>query len=55
MDPMVRLQALPPSLRVLANREMFRILLPGPAMRTAGMIKGDRDSLTSAGSIRLSA
>ncbi len=44
LDLMVHLQALPPSLRVLANREMFQILLPGPAMRTAGMINADRDS-----------
>ena len=44
LDPMVHLQALPLSLRVLAKREMFQILLLGPAMRTAGMIEVDRDS-----------
>ena len=43
LDPMVHLQALPLSLRVLAKREMFQILLLGPAMRTAGMIEVDRD------------
>ena len=46
LDPMVHLQALP--LRVLAKREMFQILLLGPAMRTAGMIEVDQDSPTSA-------
>ncbi len=44
LDLMVHLQALPLSLRVLAKREMFQILLLGPAMRTAGMIEVDRDS-----------
>jgi 1-acyl-sn-glycerol-3-phosphate acyltransferase len=44
LDPMVHLQALPLSLRVLAKREMFQIPLLGPAMRTAGMIRVDRDS-----------
>ena len=44
LDPMVHLQALPLSLRVLAKREMFQILLLGPAMRAAGMIEVDRDS-----------
>ncbi len=44
LDLMVHLQALPLSLRVLAKREMFQILLPGPAMRTAGMIEVDRHS-----------
>ena len=44
LDPMVHLQALTLSLRVLAKREMFQILLLGPAMRTAGMIEVDRDS-----------
>src|ERR1035437_4007994 len=44
LDPMAHLQALPLSLRVLAMRELFQILLLGPAMRTAGMIEVDRDS-----------
>ena len=44
LDPMVHRQALPLSLRVLAKREIFQILLPGPAMHTAGMIEVDRDS-----------
>ena len=35
---------MPFSRRVLAKREMFQILLLGPAMRTAGMIEVDRDS-----------
>ncbi|HUY48733.1 MAG TPA: lysophospholipid acyltransferase family protein [Streptosporangiaceae bacterium] len=44
LDSMAYLQALPLSLRILAKREMFRILLLGPAMRTVGMIEVDRDS-----------
>jgi len=44
LDPMVHLQVLPPGLRVLAKREMFRIWLLGPAMRAIGMIEVDRDS-----------
>ena len=44
LDPIVQLRVLPVSLRVLAKREMFRILLLGPAMRTIGMIEVDRDS-----------
>ena len=44
LDPMVHLQALPLSLRVLAKREMFRIWLLGPAMHAIGMIEVDRDS-----------
>jgi 1-acyl-sn-glycerol-3-phosphate acyltransferase len=39
----VHLQALPLSLRILAKREMFQIPLPGPAMRTIGMIEVDRE------------
>ena len=44
LDPIVYLATLPLSLRVLAKREMFRIWLLGPAMRTIGMIEVDRDS-----------
>jgi 1-acyl-sn-glycerol-3-phosphate acyltransferase len=44
LDPMVHLRVLPPGLRVLAKREMFRIWPLGPAMRAAGMIEVDRDS-----------
>jgi len=44
LDPMVCLRVLPPGLRVLAKREMFRIWLLGPAMRAIGMIEVDRDS-----------
>jgi 1-acyl-sn-glycerol-3-phosphate acyltransferase len=44
LDPMVHLRVLPPGLRILAKREMFRIWLLGPAMRAAGMIEVDRDS-----------
>ncbi len=44
LDPMAHLQALPLSLRVLAMRELFQIVLLGRAMRTAGMIEVDRES-----------
>jgi len=44
LDPVVQLRVLPVSLRVLAMRELFRIPLFGPAMRTIGMIEVDRDS-----------
>jgi len=44
LDPIVQLRALPVSLRVLAMRELFRIPLFGPAMRTIGMIEVDRES-----------
>jgi 1-acyl-sn-glycerol-3-phosphate acyltransferase len=44
LDPIVHLATLPLSLRVLAKREMFRIWLLGPAMRTIGMIEVDRVS-----------
>jgi Acyltransferase len=44
LDPIVHLATLPLSLRVLAKREMFRIWLLGPAIRTIGMIEVDRDS-----------
>jgi len=44
LDPIVHLATLPLSLRVLAKREMFRIWLLGPAMRTIGMIEVDRDA-----------
>jgi 1-acyl-sn-glycerol-3-phosphate acyltransferase len=46
-DSMVHLRVLPPGLRVLARREMFRIWLPGPAMRAIGMIQVDRDGDTA--------
>jgi len=39
LDPIVHLATLPLSLRVLAKREMFRIWLLGPAMRTIGEFK----------------
>jgi len=44
LDPIVQLRALPVSVRVLAMRELFRIPLLGPAMRTIGMIEVDRES-----------
>jgi 1-acyl-sn-glycerol-3-phosphate acyltransferase len=44
LDPIVYLATLPLSLRILAKREMFRIWLLGPAMRTIGMVEVDRDS-----------
>ena len=44
LDPMAHLQALPLSLRILAMRELFQILLLGRAMRTIGMIEVDRES-----------
>jgi 1-acyl-sn-glycerol-3-phosphate acyltransferase len=44
LDPIVQLRVLPVSLRVLAMRELFRIPLFGPAMRTIGMIEVDRES-----------
>ncbi len=44
LDPIVHLRMLPLSLRVLAMRELFRIPLFGPAMRTIGMIEVDRAS-----------
>ena len=44
LDPIAQLRALPVSLRVLAMRELFRIPLVGPAMRTIGMIEVDRES-----------
>jgi 1-acyl-sn-glycerol-3-phosphate acyltransferase len=44
LDPIVLLRTLPVSLRVLAMRELFRIPLLGPAMRTIGMIEVDRAS-----------
>ena len=44
LDPMAHLQALPLSLRVLAMRELFQIVLLGRAMRTIGMIEVDRGS-----------
>ena len=44
LDPMAYLQALPLSLRVLAMRELFQIVLLGRAMRTIGMIEVDRGS-----------
>jgi 1-acyl-sn-glycerol-3-phosphate acyltransferase len=43
-DPVVHLRALPLSLRVLAMRELFRILLLGRAMRAVGTIEVDRES-----------
>jgi len=44
LDPVVHLRALPLSLRVLAMRELFRILLLGRAMRAVGIIEVDRES-----------
>ncbi len=44
VDPIAQLRALPVSLRVLAMRELFRMPLVGPAMRTIGMIEVDRES-----------
>ena len=44
LDPIVQLRTLPLSLRVLAMRELFRIPLLGPALRTIGMIEVDRES-----------
>jgi 1-acyl-sn-glycerol-3-phosphate acyltransferase len=44
LDPIVHLATLPLSLRVLAKREMFRIWLLRPAMRTIAMIEVDRGS-----------
>ena len=44
LDPMAHMQALPLSLRVLAMRELFQIVLLGRAMRTIGMIEVDRES-----------
>ncbi len=44
LDPIVLLGTLPLSLRVLAMRELFRIPLFGPAMRTIGMIEVNRAS-----------
>ena len=44
LDPIAQLRALPVSLRVLAMRELFRIPLFGPAMRTIGMIEVNRES-----------
>ncbi len=44
LDPMAHLRALPLSLRILAIRELFQILLLGRAMRTVGMIEVDRES-----------
>jgi 1-acyl-sn-glycerol-3-phosphate acyltransferase len=44
LDPIVQLRTLPLSLRVLVMRELFRIPLLGPALRTIGMIEVDRES-----------
>jgi 1-acyl-sn-glycerol-3-phosphate acyltransferase len=44
LDPIVHLRTLPLSLRVLVMRELFRIPLLGPALRTIGMIEVDRES-----------
>jgi Acyltransferase len=44
LDPIVLLRTLQLSLGVLAMRELFRIPLFGPAMRTIGMIEVDRAS-----------
>jgi len=44
LDPMAHLRALPLSLRVLAIGGLFRIPLPGPALRTIGMIEVDREA-----------
>ncbi len=44
LDPVAHLRALPLSLRVLAMRELFRIVLLGRTMRAVGMIEVDRGS-----------
>ena len=44
LDPIVYLQALPLSLRVLAMHDLFRIWVFGPALRMIGMIEVDRES-----------
>jgi 1-acyl-sn-glycerol-3-phosphate acyltransferase len=44
LDPIAHLRALPPSLRVLARHDLFRIWLFGPALRMIGMIEVDRAS-----------
>jgi len=52
LDPTVHLRVLPPGLRILAKREMFRIWLLGPAMRAAGMIEVTGTPPTTARSTR---
>lgn len=44
LDPIVCLGVLPLSLRALATREMFQVLVLGRVMRAVGMIEVDRDS-----------
>lgn len=44
LDPIVYLRVLPLSLRALATREMFQIMVLGRAMRTVGMIEVDWES-----------
>jgi len=44
LDPVTQVKALPLSLRILAMRELFQIVLLGRALRTIGMIEVDRDS-----------
>ena len=44
LDPLAHLRVLPLSLRILAMRELSRILLLGRAMRAVGMIEVDRES-----------
>lgn len=44
LDPIVCLRVLPLSLRALATREMFQIIVLGRVMRAVGMIEVDRDA-----------
>lgn len=44
LDPIVYLRVLPLSLRALATRDMFQIMVLGRAMRAVGMIEVDRES-----------
>lgn len=44
LDPIVYLRVLPLSLRALATRELFQILVLGRVMRAVGMIEVDRES-----------
>jgi 1-acyl-sn-glycerol-3-phosphate acyltransferase len=44
LDPVTLVKALPLSLRILAMRELFEIVLLGRALRTIGMIEVDRES-----------
>lgn len=44
LDPIVYLRVLPLSLRALATRELFQILVLGRVMRAVGMIEVNRES-----------